>query len=53
MSEHQRMEVMCHVRNCQFNEKQYCVAPKLEVNAMHGDNATSSKEALCTTFMPQ
>ena len=50
MNQHPRMEVMCHVRNCKFNEKEYCFAPKLEVNAMHGDNASTSKEALCSTF---
>jgi hypothetical protein len=51
--QHPRMEVMCHVRNCKFNEKEYCFAPKLEVNAMKGNKADSSKEALCVTFMPQ
>ncbi len=50
--EHPRMEVMCHVSNCKFYEKDYCFAPKLEVNPRHGDTSSSSKEALCSTFKP-
>lgn len=52
MSQHPKMEVMCHVNNCKFNESQYCFAPKLEVNSRSGNAADSSKEALCTTFVP-
>ncbi len=52
MSEHQRMEVMCHVNNCKFNERDYCFATKLEVNPKNGHGASSSNEALCTTFRP-
>lgn len=54
MRNHPKMEVMCHVHNCKFNETDYCFAPKLEVNAKgHSDQAKSSDEALCTTFQPQ
>lgn len=50
---HPSMEVMCHVSNCKFYENDYCFAPKLEVNPISGNSATSSKEALCTTFQPR
>lgn len=53
MSEHPTMEVMCHVYNCKFNDDAYCFAPKLEVNALNGNAAKSSDEALCTTFKPE
>ncbi|MBM7614212.1 DUF1540 domain-containing protein [Alkaliphilus hydrothermalis] len=51
MSQHPKMEVMCHVNNCKFNEKQYCFAPKIEVNARNGNAASTSDEALCSTFV--
>ncbi|ABR50170.1 protein of unknown function DUF1540 [Alkaliphilus metalliredigens QYMF] len=53
MNQHPSMEVMCHVNNCKFNEANYCFAPKIEVNAQSGDQASSSTETVCTTFKPQ
>lgn len=51
MNEGPKMEVMCSVLNCKFNQKEYCHASKLEVNAKgHTDEARSSDDALCTTF---
>lgn len=51
--EHPRMEVMCHVNNCEYNKTDYCYAPKIEVNGKKGDSADNSKEALCSTFRPE
>jgi len=53
MSEIQRMEVKCHVSNCHYHDNSYCFAPKLEVNPKNGHGASSSHEALCTTFKPE
>lgn len=51
MNEGPKMEVMCSVLNCKFNQKEYCHASKLEVNAKgYTDEARSSDDALCTTF---
>lgn len=54
MKDHPKMEVMCHVRNCKFNDTNHCFAPKLEVNAKgNRDHASTSDDALCSTFLPE
>ena len=47
------INVVCHISNCKFYENEYCNAPSLEVNAKNGYSATSSNEALCSTFEPK
>lgn len=54
VKDHPKMEVMCHVRNCKFNDTNHCFAPKLEVNAKgNRDHASTSDDALCSTFLPE
>ena len=50
--ERPRMEVKCHVSNCQYYRNDYCHADKIEVNAKHQDHASTSDDALCSTFIP-
>lgn len=53
MPDVQRMEVKCHVTNCQYHENNYCYASKIEVNPLKGAEASSTHEALCSTFKPE
>lgn len=46
-----RMEVKCHVSNCQHFKNDYCHANKIEVNPK-GGMAHTSDDALCSTFIP-
>ena len=46
-----KMQVKCGVDSCHYWESDYCTASSIEVNPMDNQDARTSDDTCCTTFV--